>query len=69
MEKGESLRKGEFKEVKNEEYTMTPLNVPLRNFRIDERAMNQPMFSKARDCIYQETLSLEEFQARYKNKP
>jgi hypothetical protein len=64
----ESIRDTNYVEKKNEEYIMTPVNVPLRHFWIDERALSQPMFTKARDCIMQETISLEEFQARYKNK-
>jgi hypothetical protein len=52
-----------------ETWYFTPKNVPIRNFWIDEKALYQPCFEYARDCIMQEELSLEEVHLRWgKNK-
>lgn len=52
-------------EKKREKYYMTPMNVPIRMFYIDDRAIYQPDFNKAEDCFMLEVLSQEEIKQRY----
>lgn len=55
-------------ESKEETYYMTPRNVSLRMFYIDDRAIDQPFFMNARDCIMEEHISKEEYLTRYKDR-
>lgn len=48
-----------------EQYYMTPINVPIRMFYIDDKAIYQPDFEKAEDCFMLEVLSKKEIEQRY----
>ena len=55
------------KDEVRENYFMTPANVPIRYFWVDDKAFYQSDFDKAEDCIMLEKLSKEVFYQRYKN--
>ena len=46
---------------------MTPKNVPIRNFWIDDACFYQPNYRKARDCIFAELLDEDSFLKKYSN--
>jgi hypothetical protein len=48
---------------------MTPMNIPIRHFWIDDSVFYQSDYKKAKDCIMLETMSKDAFLKRYeKNK-
>ena len=56
-------------EVKKEKRYMTPMNIPIRHFWIDDSVFYQSDYKKAKDCIMLETMSKDAFLKRYeKNK-
>lgn len=59
--------KKKMKDEVRENYFMTPANVPIRYFWVDDKAFYQSDFDKAEDCIMLEKLSKEVFYQRYKN--
>lgn len=50
----------------HEKRMLTPKNIPIRSFWVDDRVIDQSDFSKAVDCVYSEVLSKEEYEAKYK---
>lgn len=52
-------------EVKKEKRYMTPMNVPIRHFWIDDSVFYQSDYKKAKDCVMAESMSLDAFHKRY----
>lgn len=59
------LRSQDYDEYKEYTYEFTGKNVPLREFWIDENAIQQPNLQEAEKCIMKETMSLEKFKLEY----
>lgn len=57
----------ELYDIDREQWYMTPMNIPIRHFWIDDNVFYQPDYRKAKDCIMAEALSEEVFKNRYED--
>ena len=66
---GNGYYNNKYVEVHRESWDFSPKNVPIRNFFIDEKAMNQPDFEKAEDCIMMGNVAKDTVLRRWRGVP
>jgi len=68
-ESNESFYETKYVQYYKENWCFTPREVPVRDFFIDQAATFQSDFSKVRDVIYKETLSLKSIKEKWQDVP
>jgi len=59
------LNENNFQEYIKEDWFFYPKNIDIRDFYIDDNAINQPSIQYADDCIFKEQITMSELELRF----